>query len=110
MLFGAAVFSERDYLKGISERVIFGQSAQIGTSSLKIMIDHEKVGNYVSKAELDKKELKIEKESDLNGVNSFMGDKTPINPWTPYQEAGKSVWSQRSPFGMSPAFTPMRKA
>ena len=55
MLFGAAVFSERDYLKGISERVIFGQSAQIGTSSLKIMIDHEKVGNYVSKAELDKK-------------------------------------------------------
>ena len=54
MMFGAAVFSERDYLKGISEKVIFGQAVQIGTSNFKIMIDNEKVGTYVTKAEIDK--------------------------------------------------------
>ena len=61
MLFGAAAFSERDYLKGVSEKIIFGQSAELGTSHFKIMIDSEKVGNYVSKAEVDKKQIGIEK-------------------------------------------------
>ena len=55
MVFGAAVFSERDYLKGISEKVIFGQPVELGTSNFKIMIDNEKVGTYVAKAEVDKK-------------------------------------------------------
>ena len=35
MLFGAAVFSELDGLKGVSERIIFGEGIKIGTQSFE---------------------------------------------------------------------------
>ena len=54
-MFGAAVFSEKDMLTGVSEKVIFGQPVEIGTASFKIMIDSEQVANYVAKAEIEKK-------------------------------------------------------
>lgn len=46
MLFGAAVFSETDKLKGISEKVIFGQPVEIGTNSFKILIDQCAVSQW----------------------------------------------------------------
>lgn len=49
ILFGAAVFSEKDKLKGISEKVIFGQPVEIGTSSFKIMIDQDQVYSFQTK-------------------------------------------------------------
>ena len=33
VLFGAAVFSETDMLRGVSERIIFGEPVRIGTRS-----------------------------------------------------------------------------
>ena len=53
-MFGAAAFGERDFLKGISEKIIFGQPCEIGTSSFKVMIDTTEVANYKAKAGIDK--------------------------------------------------------
>ena len=74
------------------------------------MIDSEKVGNYVSKAEIDRKYIGLEKSVDYGPSHSFVGDRTPQMFQTPLYEAGKSILSQRSPgcFGMSPGFTPGR--
>ena len=33
MLFGAAAFSEVDFLRGVSERIIFGEQILLGTNS-----------------------------------------------------------------------------
>ena len=84
-MFGAAVFSEKDYLTGISEKVIFGQAAQIGTSNFRVMIDCDTIGNYVTKAEDDKKELMYEKSVDYECIlGSIRGERTPIADKTPY--------------------------
>lgn len=49
ILFASAVFSERDFLKGVSEKVIFGQPVEMGTNSFKIMIDPTEVSNFKAK-------------------------------------------------------------
>ena len=112
ILFGAAVFSEKDYLTGISEKIIFGQATQIGTSNFRVMIDCDRIGNYVTKAEDDKKELMYERSVDYEGMlGSLRGDRTPIPENTPYYEydGARSIFSQHSPSGfLSPAFTPHR--
>ena len=43
VLFGAAAFSEIDHLKGVSERIIFGEHVKIGTKSFEVMIDRHQV-------------------------------------------------------------------
>lgn len=55
ILFGAAVFSEKDYLQGVSEKVIFGQSVQIGTSSFGVMIDANQAATTWAKGALDRR-------------------------------------------------------
>ena len=113
ILFGAAAFSERDYLKGISEKIIFGQPVELGTSNFKIMIDTEKARNYSTIGGVDKKEGIIEKSIDyIGGGMSVIGDKTPIDFQTPmYGGGGGNSIIAHSPgrFGMSPGFTPARK-
>jgi len=47
ILYNAAVFSETDQLKGVSEKIIFGQKISIGTNICRIYIDENKVGNFV---------------------------------------------------------------
>lgn len=44
VLFGAAVFSELEMLRGVSERIIFGENVNIGTHSFKVMVDRDFVG------------------------------------------------------------------
>lgn len=39
ILFSAAVFSEIDEMRGVSERIVFGQNVNIGTGGFKVMID-----------------------------------------------------------------------
>lgn len=47
ILYNAAVFSESDQLKGVSEKIIFGQKLNMGTNICRIYIDEKKVGNFV---------------------------------------------------------------
>jgi DNA-directed RNA polymerase II subunit RPB1 len=54
VLFGAAVFSEVDLLRGVSERIIFGEPVRIGTHSFEVMIDRDLVGDYNIKPKKDR--------------------------------------------------------
>jgi len=47
VLYNAAVFSESDQLKGVSEKIIFGQKLSIGTNICRVYIDENKVSNFV---------------------------------------------------------------
>ena len=65
VLFGAAVFSELDMLRGVSERIIFGENVKIGTHSFDVMIDRDMVGDYSYKPTKDREQEAEEKE-DIN--------------------------------------------
>lgn len=54
ILFSAAVFSEADQLRGVSERIIFGEQVGIGTNSFGVMIDRDEAGKYFSKPKKDR--------------------------------------------------------
>ena len=54
VLFGAAVFSEYDMLRGVSQRIIFGENVKIGTHSFDVMIDRDIVGDVSLKPAKDK--------------------------------------------------------
>ena len=41
VLFGAAVFSEIDELRGVSERIIFGEAIKLGTNSFEVLLDKD---------------------------------------------------------------------
>lgn len=45
VMFGAAVFSEIDELKGVSERIIFGETVKLGTNSFEVILDRERCKN-----------------------------------------------------------------
>jgi DNA-directed RNA polymerase II subunit RPB1 len=54
ILFGAAVFSEVDQLRGVSERIIFGEPVKIGTRSFEVMIDRDTVKDFNKKGKKDR--------------------------------------------------------
>ena len=54
VLFGASVFSEYDMLRGVSQRIIFGENVKIGTHSFDVMIDRDIVGDVSLKPAKDK--------------------------------------------------------
>ena len=56
VLFGAAVFSELDMLRGVSERIIFGENVKIGTHCFDVMVDRELVGEYSYKPPKDREQ------------------------------------------------------
>ena len=56
ILYDAAVFSEVDPLKGISEKIVFGESVDIGTGCFPIMLDRTKVKDFKIQGADDVKE------------------------------------------------------
>ncbi len=57
ILFSAAVFSQLDAMKGVSQKIIFGQNVNIGTGNFQIMIDRDSVDTYNAKGKKDKEEI-----------------------------------------------------
>lgn len=46
VLFSAAAFSEADALKGVSERIIFGQKLRLGTNTCEVNVDVQKAQHF----------------------------------------------------------------
>jgi DNA-directed RNA polymerase II subunit RPB1 len=111
------VFSEIDAMKGVSEKIIFGQNVNIGTGGFKIMIDRDTVKEYNAKGKKDKEENDEKVELFMNNFDSrqYGIDRTPIaHTPGPYGFGGKSMHAV-SPYifgggtsSKSPLFTPMR--
>ncbi len=115
ILFSAAVFSEVDPMRGVSEKIIFGQNVNIGTGNFGIMIDRDNVDKYNAKGKKDKEEIDDKVKEFVSNFDSrqFGIDRTPIvNTPVAY---GRSMHAMNSPivFGgatgsKSPFFTPIR--
>lgn len=41
-------------MKGVSEKIVFGQNVNIGTGNFKVMIDRDSVSRYNAKGKKDK--------------------------------------------------------
>ena len=105
MLFNAAAFSEIDYLRGVSERIIFGSPVLLGTNCFEVNLDMNKVKNYKYKPKPDHKG-----HADDTQDNSRMDPShTPMIGETPRPNmsvmSGVSINSGYG-FTNSPAFTP----
>lgn len=88
ILFGAAVFSELDMLRGVSERIIFGAPVKIGTRSFEVMIDRDTVKSYNVKGKKDR-EHELEEREDLNVPGEIpVGGRTPMGMETPVIKIG----------------------
>lgn len=54
MMYEAAIHGQVDPLKGISEKIILGQSCEIGTNTFDIIIDRKKTGDFFKINKKDK--------------------------------------------------------
>lgn len=108
ILYDAAIFSEIDPLKGVSEKIIVGQTVEIGTGNFQILIDKNKVKDFKIANSLDNKE-DIENEY-RNLLEPYPDVKTPQmistpGPYAPGSSYYRAVQSPRIGM-MSPSFTP----
>src|SRR5690606_15690506 len=121
VLIDAASHAEVDYLRGVSENIMVGQLAKMGTGAFSMLLDPEKC------------KLGIEIPMNLPGITSFatgafgfMGTPdgaaspsmvmTPWNPsmgtpmynigYSPMATGATPAFSPSSESGMSPAFSP----
>ena len=76
ILVEAAVYSENDHLSGITENIIMGQIAPMGTGSFSLNVDT----SLILKKALDYKDQYGESFEDSPNANfiNFEGDATPI--------------------------------
>mmetsp|Transcript_19469 Transcript_19469/g.18585 ORF Transcript_19469/g.18585 Transcript_19469/m.18585 type:complete len:356 (-) Transcript_19469:541-1608(-) len=117
ILLEAAVFSESDPLKGITENLIMGQLAPYGTGCFDLMVDHELLEKFAFSHNF--------RDSSHQGSTPYLNeDPLDINPrdmpylYTPkvgmtdYYDAPGSVFSDRTPqygdsFSPGPMQSPM---
>ncbi|MBS1889876.1 MAG: hypothetical protein JST59_01160 [Actinobacteria bacterium] len=109
VLYDAAIFSEVDFLRGVSEKIIVGESVEIGTGNFDILVDKNKVKDFKIANALDKKEdieMEARNRNGIESVHDMMW--TPQAIMTPGPFApGSSYRQMQSPRpGQSPTFTP----
>ncbi|KAI7691050.1 hypothetical protein SSS_07046 [Sarcoptes scabiei] len=96
VLIDAAMHAEVDYLKGVSENIIVGQLAKVGTGSFSLLLDPEKC------------KLGIEIPTNLHGLSTglFYGlDSPSMGSLTPYGLSTPSYgmpWASGLASGMTP--------
>ena len=107
VMFGAAVFSEIDELKGVSERIIFGETVKLGTNSFEVILDRNRVKDPTYTFESDRvgvAEDENENEPVLNVSKTPEGFHTPtLNSTYDFRSA---YVSPNFNTGKTPLFTP----
>jgi DNA-directed RNA polymerase II subunit RPB1 len=105
VLIEAAAHSEYDLLKGVSENILLGQLAKIGTGAFEVLLNVEKCASAM--------------ELPMTNVDAFQGlmsktaieqyNKRPLNASTPWIESMPITPSHESYYLSTPAqITPMR--
>ncbi|KAL4480822.1 hypothetical protein ABPG72_001691 [Tetrahymena utriculariae] len=109
----AAIFFEKDDLKGVTENIIFGQNCDIGTGCFDLLVDLNKVGEFKTKRDIDPRPSGIEEYSDNE---SSRYENTPSHFQTPgpglvsaYPNSMRSVqhpgsFTPTTPYQNSPAY------
>ena len=103
MLMDAAVYSEEEVLKGVTENIMMGQLARVGTGDMDLLLDEQKVVRDAVEVVVDG--FSIDKDLGLN-AGSELGAATPYGGATPFAQSpafagGASPWA-----GGDGAFSP----
>ena len=73
MLMDAAVYAEEEVLKGVTENIMMGQLARVGTGNMELLLDEEKVMREA---------VEVVMEDDFDNQVSLMS--SSVGPNTPY--------------------------
>ena len=107
MLMDAAVYSEEEILKGVTENIMMGQLARVGTGIMDLLLDEDKVVREAVDVVVGGVG---DMDGDLGMIGGAAGAGGPVGMATPYAATpfGQSPGpSQMSPFaGDSAAFSP----
>lgn len=74
MLMDAAVYAEEEVLKGVTENIMMGQLARVGTGDIDLLLDEEKVVREAVEVVVD--EFGVDKDMDVTGLGG-VGGATP---------------------------------
>ena len=114
VLLEAGLYSEIDYLKGISENIMLGQLAPYGTGSFDLLFDTDKIKNaeYLEDARLFED---VDMPNDMatptigyDSANSFTPTRTPFGMKTP-NLGFNNTFTPMTAYRQSPIFTPSKK-
>jgi len=116
MLMDAAVYSEEEVLKGVTENIMMGQLARVGTGDMDLLLDEQKVVRDAVEVVVDgfsiDKDLGINAGSELGGATPY-GGATPFAQSPGYGGGGTSPWAGDAAFSpaindasFSPAYSP----
>jgi len=103
MLMDAAVFAEEEVLKGVTENIMMGQLARVGTGDMELLLDEDKVVREAVEVVVD------HMSGDLGvipGATGIQGSATPYAS-TPFASSPMNGGAEMSPFvGGDAAFSP----
>eukprot|EP00567_Pseudictyota_dubia_P008672 CAMPEP_0197446890 /NCGR_PEP_ID=MMETSP1175-20131217/11704_1 /TAXON_ID=1003142 /ORGANISM="Triceratium dubium, Strain CCMP147" /LENGTH=1752 /DNA_ID=CAMNT_0042978061 /DNA_START=220 /DNA_END=5478 /DNA_ORIENTATION=- len=102
MLMDAAVYAEEEVLKGVTENIMMGQLARVGTGDMDLLLDEQKVIRDAVEVYVDS--LGVDK--DLGLATGGAGAATPYAS-TPFAQSPMSGGGEMSPFvDSNAAFSP----
>ena len=102
MLMDAAIYSEEEVLKGVTENIMMGQLARVGTGDMDLLLDEQKVVRDAVEVVVDG--FSIDKDLGIN-AGSELGAATPYGGATPFAQSPGYGGGAMSPFGDA-AFSP----
>lgn len=100
MLMDAAVYAEEEVLKGVTENIMMGQLARVGTGDMDLLLDEQKVLRAV---DIVADQWNEEDQTGSSGIGGVGGD-TPWAPTTPFASS-PMMGGEMSPMGAG-AFSP----
>jgi len=99
MLMDAAVYAEEEILKGVTENIMMGQLARVGTGDMDLLLDEQKVLRHAVEIVTDQWG---EEEAEIGGL----GGETPYAPSTPFGASPMIGGGEMSPMVGGGAFSP----
>ena len=103
MLMDADVYAEEEVLKGVTENIMMGQLARVGTSDMDLLLDEQKVLRHAVEIVTD--QWGTEEQEQTESYSS--GSETPYAPNTPFQNSPMIGGEMASPMvGGNLAFLP----
>ena len=105
MLMDAAVYAEEEVLKGVTENIMMGQLARVGTGDMELLLDEDKVVREAVEVVVD--DFAADKDLGMIGSSTGAGSATPYAT-TPFQASPMvGGGAEMSPFvDGSAAFSP----
>ena len=96
VLMTAAMYSQYDSLDGVTENIMMGQLARVGTGIVDLLLDYDKLKHAI--------DYNSGKDGLLRGEGENVGDASPASYGTPYASSPSGFFGGSTP--LMGAFTP----